>query len=98
VLVATIRQVEQRIRDVEGFKVRIRYGRDSRDVRSDKGKVKQYTYRRALKNSKTVKDWRDGRFARTYPGFTVEVLHSGNEVAHGRTLLGTVRDGYLDEE
>ena len=47
-LVATIRQVEQRIRDVEGFKVRIRYGRDSRDVRSDKGKVKQYTYRRAL--------------------------------------------------
>jgi hypothetical protein len=96
--VATIKQVEKRIYDVEGFNVRVRHGRDSRDVRSDKGRVKQYGYRRALKHSKRVSDWRDGRFARTYPGFVVDVLHADGRVAHGRTLLGTVRDSYLEEE
>lgn len=95
---ATIKQVEKRIFDVEGFKVRIRHGRDSRDVRSDKGSVKQYGYRRALKHSKRVTDWRDGRFARTYPGFGVDVLDAEGRAAHGRTLLGTVRDSYLEEE
>lgn len=95
---ATIKQVEKRIVDVEGFNVRMRHGRDSRDVRSDKGNVKQYGFKRALKHSKSVKDWRDGRFARTYPGFVVDVLDAHDRVAHGRTLLGTVRDGYLDEE
>lgn len=81
-----------------GFSVRIRHGRDLRDVRSDKDNVKQYGYKRALKHSKTVKDWREGRFARTYPGFAVEVLRAHGPVAHGRTLLGTVRDGYLPDE
>jgi hypothetical protein len=50
------------------FKVRIRHGGDRRDMRSDKENVKQYGFKRALKHSKNVKDWRDGRFARTYPG------------------------------
>lgn len=95
---ATIKQVEKRIFDVEGFNVRIRHGRDSRDVRSDKGSVKQYTLKRPLKHSKSVKDWRGGRFARTYPGFNVDVLHSDGRVAHGRTLLGKVRDSYLEKE
>lgn len=45
---ATIKQVEKRSFDVEGFNVRIRHGRDRRDVRSDKASVKQYGYRRAL--------------------------------------------------
>ncbi len=95
---ATIQQVERRIFDVEGFEVRLRHGRDRRDVRSDKGSIKQYRFKRALKHSKSVKEWRDGRFAETYMGFVVDVLHSDGRVAHGRTLLGTVRDSYLDEE
>lgn len=95
---ATIKQVEKRVFDVEGFSVRIRHGRDSRDVRSDKAMVKQYGFRRALKHSKSVKDWRDGRFARAYPGFVVDVLDSHGRIAHGRTLLSTVRDSYLEEE
>jgi hypothetical protein len=95
---ATIRQVERRILDIEGFKVRIRHGRDLRDVRSDKSNVKQYGFRRALKHSKSVKEWRDGRFALSYPGFVVDVLNAGGEVAHGGTLLGTVRDSYLADE
>ena len=95
---ATIKQVEAKIAEVEGFEVRILHGRDGRDVRSDKTNVKQYNYRRALKNSKNVKDWRDGRFARTYPGFAVEVLNANGRPAHGRTLLATVRDGSLDDD
>ena len=71
---------------------------DSRDVRSDKSSVKQYSYKRALKHSKSVKAWRDSHFTRTYPGFTVEVLDASGNVAHGRTLLSTVRDSYLEDE
>ncbi len=95
---ATIKQVERRIFQVEGFEVRILHGRDNRDVRSDKKDVKQYDYTRALKNSKSVKDWRDGRFAQSYPGFEVEVLSAAGKGVHGRTKLATVRNGYQDED
>ncbi len=93
---ATVKQVERRIFEVEGFEVRIKHDRDGRDVRSDKAKVKQYPFKRALKHSLNVKTWRDGRFARAYPGYQVDVLDAHGRVAHGGTLLGTVRDGYLD--
>ena len=33
-----------------------------------------------------------------YPGFEVEVLKADGTVAHGRMLLTTVRDSYLDAE
>lgn len=95
---ATIKQVETKIFEVEGFQVHILHGRDGRDVRSDKANVKQYPYRRALKHHKNVKSWREGRFASAYPGFAVEVLYANGSVAHGGTLLGTVRDDYLAEE
>ena len=95
---ATIKQVEKRISEVEGFDVRIRHGRDKRDVRSDKGNVKQYGFKRALKHSKNVREWCDGRFATTYPGYAVDVLDSSGRKAHGRTLLATVRDSYLEED
>jgi hypothetical protein len=95
--VATIKQVEQRIFDVEGFEVLIRYGRDHRNIRSDKSHVRQYQYKRALKNSKNVKDWQEGRFADSFPGFIVDVLDAHGNKTHGRTLLGTVRDTYLSE-
>lgn len=94
---ATIKQVERRIYEVEGFRVRIRHGRDGRDVRSDKANVKQYSFKRALKHSKTVKGWRDSRFSTLYPGFDVEVLNADGGTAHGRSKLATVRDSYLDD-
>ena len=97
VVMATIEQVEQRVFEVEGFRIRIKHDRDGRDVRSDKAHVKQYPYRRALKHSLHVKAWRDGRFALAYPGYEVDVLDADDRVAHGGTLLGTVRDGYLDD-
>jgi hypothetical protein len=91
---ATIKQVEARIFNVEGFEVRLLHGRDARDVRSDKANVKQYGYERALSGSKSVKDWRDGRFAAQFPGFTVQVLMADSKPAHGRSRLDTVRNSY----
>ena len=93
---ATVKHVERRIEKVEGFRVQILHGRDRRDVRSDKGGVTQYPYERALKGSSNVSAWRDHRFAVHYPGFEVDVLDASGHVVHGRTLLTTVRDTYLD--
>jgi hypothetical protein len=56
----------------------------------------RYPYERALKGSNHVKAWRDHRFAKHYPGFEVQVLNASGHVAHGGTLLTTVRDTYLD--
>ncbi len=39
---------------------------------------------------------RDHRFSKHYPGFEVQVLDASGHVAHGGTLLTTVRDTYLD--
>ena len=96
-IMATVKQVERRIEKIEGFRVQILHGRDRRDVRSDKGGVTQYPYERALKGSNHVKAWRDHRFAKHYPGFEVQVLDASGHVAHGGTLLTTVRDTYLDD-
>lgn len=92
-----MKQVEKRIYEIEGFNVRILHGRDGRDVRSDKANVKQYSFKRALKHSKSVAAWRDDRFAKLYPGYDVEVLNADGKKAHGRTKLANVRDTYLDE-
>ncbi len=93
---ATIRAVESRIRKIEGFDVRILHA-DGADMRSDRTGIPQYIYERALKNSSNVRGWRDGRFRQSYPGFEVEVLDARGHRAHGNTLLGTVRDSYLDD-
>lgn len=89
--VATIRSVESQIQRLEGFAVRIRHGRDGRDVRSDKAKIPGYDYQRQLDGAKTVRQWRDGRFRRRYPGFEVDVIRADGHVAHGGTLLATLR-------
>ncbi len=59
--------------------------------------VDQYTYSNAANGGWTVKKWRDTRWTALYPNFDVEVLNGAGEVAHGKTLLRTLRDSYLDE-
>jgi hypothetical protein len=93
---ASVRQVERKIEKIEGFQVQILHDRDRRNVRSDKTGVTQYSYERALKGSKNVREWRESRFAKHYPGFEVQVLDAAGYTAHGRTLLTTVRDTYLE--
>jgi hypothetical protein len=92
--VATIRSVERQIRRVEGFDVRILYGRERRDVRGDKEGVPGYAFKRAMKHEANVAQWRRQRFSRRYPGYDVAVLHYDRTRAHGATLLGTLRREY----
>jgi hypothetical protein len=91
--VATIKHVERQIELIEGFRVRIRYTPTGRDVRGDKAGIPGYSFRRQMAGSKNVKDWREGRFARLYPGFAVDVLTADDAIAHGGTLLSTLRAG-----
>ncbi len=87
---ATIRSVEHQIHQLEGFRVRMLHGRDRRDVRSDKTNIPGYGYQRQLTGSKTVKEWRDGRFRTRYPGFDVEVLDVDGNVSIGQAYGGNI--------
>jgi hypothetical protein len=92
----TVRSVERRIYKVEGFDVVIRH-LDGRDVRSDREKLPQYPFKRAMPNRSDVKDWKEGRFQPHYPGFKVDVLDAYARRAHGGKKLSTVRDTFFDE-
>ena len=95
VVVATVRAIERRIQRVEGFRVRVLY-EDGRDVRGDRADLKQYPYERMMKNGANVHAWLEHRFHTTYQGFKAEVLTASGRRSHGNTLLGTVRDTYLE--
>jgi hypothetical protein len=94
--VPTVRAVERRIYGVEGFDVVIRH-LDGRNVRSDREKLPQYPYKRAMASRSDVKDWKEGRFQPHYPGFKVDVLDAYARRVHGGTKLSTVRDTFFDE-
>jgi hypothetical protein len=96
--VATVKHVERTIRAVEGFRVRLLYSvpgrKRGKDVRGDREEIPAYTYARAARDDFTVAAWAHKRFARSYPGFDVEVLDGSGRPAHGRTKLATVRRSY----
>ena len=93
---ATVQFVEKKIRQVEGFNVTIRH-LDGRDVRSDRQALPAYPFKNAMKNSANVTKWATTRFRDNYAGFEVDVLRSDGTRVHGRTLLSTVRDTYLED-
>jgi hypothetical protein len=97
--VPTVRQVERRIRDREGFDVTFRSREDGRDVRDDRqlpGRHR-YNYERMMPNSANVSRWIEVRFRAAYPDFDVHVLKADGTRAHGNYLLGNVLDTYLAE-
>ena len=94
---ATVENVEKKIRVDEGFNVCIKY-LDGKDVRSDKQLPAQYpSYDRMENSSMTVSGWKDNRFYPTFPGFGVDVIDGGGEVVHGRTTLENVRASYRED-
>jgi hypothetical protein len=93
--VSKVAAIERRIQRVEGFRVRILY-EDGRDVRGDRSDLHQYPYERMMRNSANVREWIDSRFRSTYQGFDAKVVDAHDRKVHGNTLLGTVRDTYLD--
>jgi len=93
----TIKQVEKQIFRREGFNVQFRHKQTRKDVSGKLAGIPRYPYARMAKNRWSVNRWKQHRFSQTYPGFDVRVLKHDRHVAHGRTLLSTVRDTYLPD-
>ena len=89
----TLKRLERSIRRVEGFDVAL-LSADGRDLRGDKRGLPSYHYTRAARDAFTVAQWRETRFAHSYPGFSVVVFEGHRRPVHGRTLLSTVRATY----
>jgi hypothetical protein len=89
-----LRSVEHQIERLEGFRVAFLH-HDSRDVRGDMHDVPSFDFARRLPDERTVADWIAIRFHERYRGFDVAVLHADGARAHGNTLLGNVRAGYV---
>ena len=92
----TVLAVERKIYKVEGFDMVIRH-LDGRNVRSDREKLPQYSFKRAMANRSDVKDWKETRFEPQYPGFRVDVIDAYGRRAHGSKKLSAVRDTFFDE-
>jgi hypothetical protein len=91
--VATIRQIEKRVRRIEGFDVVI-LDRRYRDVRGDLAGQPQYPYARAMSDGSTVAKWKRTRFQPNYAGFRVDVVDPDGRRVDGHTLLQTLRYWY----
>ncbi len=87
---------ERLVSMVEGFNISICNG-DGANIRGDKEIPNTYTYQRMAKNSWTVSEWITARFLPLLAGFTVQVMKADGNVAHGSTLLATVRDSYATD-
>jgi hypothetical protein len=92
----TVKNVEKKIRDIEGFKVKIK--KDGKNVRDDKKLTNQYYFENKLKGHQTVADWKEKRFNKVYEGYDVDVILANGDVAKGNMTLTTVRDSYIDDE
>jgi hypothetical protein len=80
----SVRNVERRIFNLEGFDVVIR-GADGHDMRDDAGLINSYPNRsNKAKNSMTVASWKEKHFETYYRPLKIDVL-DGN----GEPCLGT---------
>jgi len=93
----TIKYVERQILRREQFRVQFRDRQTGRDVKGNLDGVPSYRYTKMALNRWSVNRWKEQRFNKCFPGFDVAVLRNDRHVAHGRTLLSTVRDTYLEE-
>jgi hypothetical protein len=92
---AQMKNVEKKIRSLEGFDVVIRHAH-GRDARGDMDGLPQYRYERAAKGSMTVSRWIMNRFSQTYPGYVAEVLDGNGQSSQGNCKLGGIRDTYAE--
>jgi len=67
-----------------------------RDVRGNTSKLASYPYTRAARERFSVSEWSKKRFSANYPDYDVYVLLPNGKPSHGRTLLSTIRDAYVE--
>jgi type I restriction enzyme M protein len=85
--------VAAEISTVEGFEVRF-LDEDGDDV--SRRRITDYPFERAARSNWTVAKWREARAREAYPDFVLEVLRPDGSVAHGKTLLITVRNEWAE--
>ena len=90
----SVSKVAAQVGEIEGFDVRFVDG----DEDVSRRRVDDYPFERAARGGWTVARWREVRFWATYPDFGVEVLKPDGSVAHGKTLLDTLRAAWADAE
>jgi hypothetical protein len=87
--------VQTRVREIsdrEGFDITVtKNGKDAK-LRKN-GVMKEYPFKRKLKDSATVADWRD-RFEKEYSGLSCKILNGDGTIAKGQATLKTVRSTY----
>lgn len=84
---ASTKNIERDILNLEGFAVRIRNDAKQRNL-------PDYDYGRAARAAFTVADWKRARFELLYPELDVDVLRADGRVASGSVMLAKVRAGY----
>lgn len=94
VAVPTIGAIERKIWEIEHFKVR--FMQNGKNVSSQRVIKPSYNQSRMALNRSNARQWKEGRFAKKFAGFEVDVLMKNGKVAHGSYLLSTVRDTYLE--
>jgi len=87
---ATVKDVEEQIQRVEGFKVKIRW-HNGADVRSTYSHLLPYPYDWNASDEWTVQEWKDERFTIWYAGFKVDALRHGDKRVGPQTRLRNLR-------
>jgi hypothetical protein len=92
---STVKIFEAQVLHLEGFRIRIRHGRDNRDVRSDHRLPATYRYQRRARSEWTVTEYIKKRLSPTLPGYQVEVVTPNGRRVNGKTHLSRVRQQFL---
>jgi hypothetical protein len=90
----TVATRAREISDKEGFDIIVTH--KGKPVNPAKNGVLNggYPFEKKLKGTKTVADWKKERFAKSYPGYSCDVLKSDGTKATGQTSLETIRGSY----
>ena len=91
-----VKDIEKKIRAVEGFDVTMRDSK-GKNLNSLMYLPKQYSpYKNMAKNSWTVEQWRKNRFEQCFPGFKVDVKDKDGKVKMKTAKLANIRDTFSD--
>ena len=92
----TVQTRMREIATVEGFDIIVTLNGAPVDPALN-GVLGAYPYKKKLKHTCTVADWRRDRFEASYPGYSCIVLSENGTSAASQTSLRTVRETYEED-
>ncbi len=91
---STVASFESAVFTLEGFRIRIRHGRDGRNVRSDRRLPSTYRYKRRARSEWTITEYLNGRLSKLLSGYSVEVIDKRGLKVNGKMKLRSIRAAY----